>query len=375
MLLTEFRRRRAVSDRPLAYAVWRVGARVRAVKVSQDAYNRFVASGAHPADAPGRPHHAAQFLLASGGLVGLDTRTGWPEAGDCWEDVRGLVCAVGSDPSWGYEHAVASDPGDGQVSALRGLRAHHTSQFVYGQRPIDRPCTALRWIRGAVPNHHSVTFDATASALNQTGASVTVAGTITSNANSYVAAGAVFTLFGVTLNSVAWNSVNLTKQLNSGPDANSEVDYWDLTSPASGAQSMVFTFSASGSADVGWISAYGVDQGTVRSATNTNAGTSTAPTITITSAVGELVVTMGGARGTGTNTVDATWTSDWVNTGTTDPQGSGAHTAGAASVTRTDTLDTSRGWALVGASLKAAANPAMPQMRSHYLKPRPFAPC
>jgi hypothetical protein len=81
--------------------------------------------------------------------------------------------------------------------------------------------------------------------------------------------------------------------------------------------------------------------------------------VTVTSATGELVLALVGWDASDALTVDATFASDWSIEGAAggnDRGSSGAHKAGASSVTRTDVLaGADLRWAAIGVALKSAA--------------------
>jgi len=324
-------------------------------------------------DAPGRPAADATFLMACGGIVALDTADGYPSKGDAWEDTDPalgniLRIATSNDFNWAYRQAIASDPGQGSTSQLTGFAIESSGQRARLQifDPQNLPDfdtdvvpkkIAVSLIDEVIPNTRSVTFDATATG-NGTGTTLTVAGTVATQTDRYIAAIAAYPLFGNPLTGVAWNGDGLTERLSlthaSGPEK--EVSYWDMVAPDQGSFNLVFTFGSSNDCQGGFVSCYGVDQTTPRSATATDTGTGTAPTLDFTSASGELIISaMGHGGADQTNTDDPDWTTDWNTITSWDPVCGVAHIAGAASVNRTDTLSASAFWMMLGASIKAAA--------------------
>jgi hypothetical protein len=133
--------------------------------------------------------------------------------------------------------------------------------------------------------------------------------------------------------------------------------YWDKTAPATGTNDVIITLTNPGIILVGVQSATGVDQVTPISHSATDTQTNAASTLTVTSATGELAFTIVGVNFNGAPvTPDATWTTDYnfANVGG-DLILVGQHIAGAASsVTRTDSLNASTTWLMIGASLKSA---------------------
>lgn len=203
----------------------------------------------------------------------------------------------------------------------------------------------------------AVTFDA-ASSNQTTGTVITFPHTVTGDVNRYLAV-SLCTGFDATITSITYTGVALTQRLTQLNAAGTrKVWYYDLVAPAAGTNNIVVTFGESNAASICGQSCYGVDQTTPRSNTNTASGTSAAPAMTLTSAVGEIALAFVGWRSVGpiTDTPDATWTTD-SNLENGSQGGSGAHEDGAASVTRTDALSGSASWAVVGASLTAGAAP------------------
>jgi hypothetical protein len=164
------------------------------------------------------------------------------------------------------------------------------------------------------------------------------------------------TITGVTYNGVAMTSVGTIA--NGGTVA---VDIWKLSAPASGAHNVVVTFSANvGRAVTGAVSFTGAHQ-TTASLTGTFAsatGTSTAPSVAVTSAAGEIVLdTVGINSSTVDATVGAGQTSLWNDVtanGGADKEGAGSTEAGAASVTMSWTTGSSHVWAIGGVSVVPA---------------------
>lgn len=356
-------------------------------KISQQEYIDFSIKNGGKGNAPGQPDPNAVFLMSGAGIQALDTQDGWPSAGDCWEEtddngITRLVIATGADLDWNYNRAIASDPGKGLTSLCAILTAevsgHRYILDTYDLKSLDQIVVPqLEQVAQAVVdtatilNHKSVTFDASASASTGTTAasSLTYAHPVASQPNTYI--GIFSTLrSGQTFTSATYNGTTATTQINfvtSPPNGTVRNIYSDQANPSTGTHNVVVTFSAATSGIAGSMSAYGVNQSTPLSHTQTNADSSSVPAspanITITSAVGELVLANTaweiGTSGV-TVTFDPAVTPDW-NLPNTDanPRGSaGCHIAGASSITISNPVNypsTHMAWCMVAVSLKAAA--------------------
>ncbi len=367
----------------VAFTAWQMpNDTLRVVHVTQAAYD--TSTRLPDADMPGRPSLGARFLFGAGGISALDTPTGWPSRGDCWEDtdpVTGetvLRIALAVEPEWSYTHEKADDPVDNlsRTTILQGGTLRSRATLRRGQYdlqhldqlrfPARRVTSYVGTRHGQIPNHHSVSFDVAGSGTATAATSITFSVTVAVQSNRYVA-GASVNASGQTLSTVTYNAVGLTSRITcftsgttcSDASPNQREYYFDLVNNSTGAHNAVFTYSAKTTGVAGLWSLYGVDQSTPRSSTGSTAGASTAPFITIASATGEIVLTMIGNTATVPLTVDATWTSDWNAISTN--AGAGAHLAGAASVTRTDTQSTTQ-WGAVGASIKAVASSCVPTL-------------
>jgi hypothetical protein len=151
---------------------------------------------------------------------------------------------------------------------------------------------------------------------------------------------------------VSWNSSNNAQRL------------MGLVAPTVTTANVVLTSGGSATALLGGAAVYdGVDQTTPTSGGAQNTGTGTAPSITVTSAAGDLVFGAVGVSPNGaTIAVGADQTQRYE-----DESGNhcihGADEAGAASVTWTATLGTSRTYAVSAVNLRAAAAAGQPAMR------------
>lgn len=374
MALTLTLRRMQPNAPRLAFIVWRMPDQsFRLVRLAQAVYDAWAIGQKGVGDPPGKPAPQARFLCGQGGIPALDTPSGWPDVGDCWEADDGegntmLVVATGADPAWNFVDAVASDPGRGKTSRRQGRRCAMRTRVVvrdYDLGALDRLTVPVALptlddpIDDVIDNHRSVTFDAAASSSVNGGTSITYAHTVANQTDRYIGVGLANNNVATTVSSITYAGVALTLRLTSATFGGARVVYlYDLVAPTTGTNNVVITMSGLAQIVGGSWSAYGVDQTTPRSNTVNTTGTSAAPSGTLTSATDEVAVTVVGWRcNTGvTDTPDATWTSDWdVELSATAVGGAGSHITGAASVTRTDTLSGSNDWGIVGASLKAVA--------------------
>lgn len=379
--------KRVLTGQQVAYTVWRLlDGSIVFQKVKQAEYDDFVLVRKAVGDAPGRPDPDAVFLTGGGGILAVDTADGWPSVGDVWEQPNGdtgkpdLVIATGDEYYWHYSHGIASDPGLTGQSTFVEFKAQsdgHRARFEAGEFAVDaqgvytaqssdvslvddaltiliQPNTSTTTSSKTIPNHKSVTFDATDTGGSSGTTTLTIAHTVAVQSNLHLSVWVGFqngggqTLSGVTYNAASMGAAQVTKD----PALGRRVELYAMAAPATGTNNIVITASGNGDLTGGGWSAYGADQSTLYSNTNSANATDTTPTLTITSAVGELVVT--GTLDRTTNiTPDATWTTDWNATGAAIRY-AGCHIAGAASVTRTDSVASSQ-WILVGGSIKAAA--------------------
>lgn len=135
----------------------------------------------------------------------------------------------------------------------------------------------------------------------------------------------------------------------------SRASIYSLPNPESGAQTVSFTF-ASATVVLGTSNTVtGSDTTTAFSNTNTATGSSTAPSVTVTSAAGELVMDSLACTGGGTITVDSPQTERAQATLGGERYGCSTKD-GAASVTMSWTRDTSAAWAICAASFKAGTS-------------------
>lgn len=366
-------------------AVWRLANGTPQVTYMTQA--EFVAWNAL-GEPPGKPTADAAFLLAGDGLPVFNTPSGRPRVGDFWvrnTATREVVLYFGDEPNWDYSLAVADDPLAGQTSRLNGF-AHKVSGNTFITTLTNAHLTSLRagtltvTVRGipivnnsvtipnnyvrrlnqstdtVITNHRSVTFDASSNAGADTN-TLAWSHTVASQSDRYLVAGCAWRQRAIT--AATYNGVSLTDRVatNAG-DARCNIR--DIVAPDTGANNVSFTMNLSASYMSGAaISAYGVDQATPTTDTDSVEGSSTSPAITLSSAASEIGFTMlsWASLSSETNTPDATWTAITANISAVN-SGQGAYKTGAASITRTDTLSASTDWCIQGVAIKAGSAPA-----------------
>lgn len=172
-------------------------------------------------------------------------------------------------------------------------------------------------------------------------------------------ASATRTVTGVTYNGVALTQVASARREVTFIDTSvSGVDIWYLINPATGTHNIIATVSAVGTfVWGGGISFTGAHQSSVVGTANTATGTSTAPSVAITSAVGEIVVGGVMARADSEGQLTSGDTQKWCSRETAGFNGAtnnGATQVGAASVTMDWTSNLNDVWGATGVSIKPA---------------------
>lgn len=150
-----------------------------------------------------------------------------------------------------------------------------------------------------------------------------------------------------------YNGVAMT-QIPSSPVASgtSSVAVYYLKNPATGAKTLAFaTAGAPADGIAGAFCFTQADLGTTFGTTATGSSTTTNPSITVTSAVGEIVVAAVMAQSRTISSFGASQTQLFLNN-VTAPVGGGSFKSGAASVTMSATLSATGTWASIGVSVK-----------------------
>lgn len=170
-----------------------------------------------------------------------------------------------------------------------------------------------------------------------------------------------------TLNGSTYNAVSLTA-IPSGSAANGQyhIDGLHLIAPATGTNNLVATFSGN-VVDVGMgsVSFTGADQTTPLGTAVTATGTSTTPSVTVSSAAGEIVVDGLAIVHGGTLTVGGSQTQRWnaIASGGFIKY-AGSTQGGAASTTNTWSNSTSQVWAQGAVPVKPVAVASSAPMRA-----------
>jgi hypothetical protein len=154
----------------------------------------------------------------------------------------------------------------------------------------------------------------------------------------------------------AGNTMTLIQSGHDGAYATRALIYGYL-GPASGANDAIVSFNSNNSYGcvITVISFTGVHQTTGWAGATGGGGNSSAPTVNITSASGELVLdTVSGYADVISLTADASQTQRWSNL-SGNKGGGGSHEAGSATVTMSWTLGAAVKWAIGGCSIKPAA--------------------
>lgn len=161
-----------------------------------------------------------------------------------------------------------------------------------------------------------------------------------------------------TITGVTYAGVAMTAVIEAVPgDGAYNAATWKLSNPASGANTVVVTFSASATGEGGAFSVTGAHQTTasLTSGATTSTGLDTTPTITIASATGDMVFGMTasnqafapvapGTGGTELWDIEAVFVSSWA-----------VREDGAASVVIDGTATSFEGWNMAGFNIVAAA--------------------
>lgn len=215
------------------------------------------------------------------------------------------------------------------------------------------------------------TFDAVSSAINQTTTTPSWSHTCTgTNLLLVVTVGWRHQDPGNAITGITYNSVALTQlgTTSNGEFATAEI--WYLLAPATGTHTVAATFTDLARAHLGAVSYTAVNQSTPLGTYASNTGTSTAPSVTVTSATGDVVIAVGAERGTETFTTGASQTMRWEADAASNVSAQCDDEAGAASVVMDWSTDDSQEWVAVGVSIQAlaAAGHMSSKVNSAFLK-------
>lgn len=370
-----------------AQATWRlVNGTTQSTYMTQAQFDAWGAIG----EPPTKPAVDATFLMAAGNIPAFNTPNGRPRLGDFWvrnPTTREVVLYFSDEPNWGYSLAVANDPLSGQTSQLQGfacgvinntfvttltnprltaLRAGTLTvtirNIVIVNNSVTIPDNYIQRISQAItatiPNHRSVTFDASSHAFNSSTNTLTWSHTVASQSDRYLSVGGITRQRNIS--SPTYNGDAMTTSVTQATSGDTKCEMFGLVAPDTGTNTVSLTQNLSaGEFAASAISAYGVDQATPTTDTDSATGASTGPTLTLSSAASEIAFTVvGWDRLTSvTNTPDGTWTAVTADLGSALAC-QGAYKTGAASVTRTDTLSASADWLIQGVAMKASSAPA-----------------
>lgn len=199
----------------------------------------------------------------------------------------------------------------------------------------------------------TVAFDASSS-TSGTAASFTFAHTCTGTNRFLLVHVSLRRTLGVSVSSVTYAGIDLGAALGftSNSDDTRRVHIYGLAAPASGANNIVVTLSASEAAICGGISFTEAHQTTPTGTYASATGASGNASVTVTSGVDEFVADVL-SDVSGTWTVGAGQTQRW-NTAVGTTTGAGSTEPGAASVVMSWTAGVSDRWVIGGVSVKAA---------------------
>lgn len=158
----------------------------------------------------------------------------------------------------------------------------------------------------------------------------------------------------VTYNGVAMTLVPSSRAVN----GNHVTELWYLLSPATGAHNIAASWTGNSNVVIGAISYVGVDAVTPLGTANTATGSSTAPSVIVSSATGEVVIDCIVTNSNPTYTAGSGQTKQWDNSSnipTPNCKGGGSTEAGAASVTMDWTLGSSQLWCISSVAIKPSA--------------------
>lgn len=186
--------------------------------------------------------------------------------------------------------------------------------------------------------------------------------TVGAGSNRCLVAYAMYSATPVT-STITWNGTNVPiigSISSNAAAAGTFVAIFGLVAPASGNNNLVITNGAAVDTILYAMAFTGCDQTgstTTFSAPAAATGSSTAPSIAISSVVGNWTVACL-AEGSGTPSA-ATQTSDFINTTPNNVNGAGSDGTGASTVTHTWTLSPTSTWTVVGTSIAASGAAAV----------------
>jgi hypothetical protein len=158
---------------------------------------------------------------------------------------------------------------------------------------------------------------------------------------------------GLTVTAVTYNGVAMTVIPSSEVIGTYAVSMYSLIAPASGTNTVSISVSSNAEIGFGSVSFTGADQTTPFGTANTATGTSTTPSVTVSSATDEIVMDTGILFHSGTLSVGANQTSRWSSISTGGwVKHFGSTEPGDTSVTMSWSNTTSQGWAIAAVPVK-----------------------
>lgn len=187
---------------------------------------------------------------------------------------------------------------------------------------------------------------------------ITFPHTVGAGSDRYLKVGVAINQWGpATVSSITYAGVAMTRLGGSVLSGFIRVEYWYLLNPPTGTHDVVVTLSDSPMNLACAASSYfGVNQTTPHGTESTATGVGTAPSVSVQSAPGELVVDVMACADTGYVSVGSGQTLRGVaDNGTTEAVCAVSDEAGATSVTMSHTIGAANDWAIIGVSLRPAA--------------------
>jgi len=165
--------------------------------------------------------------------------------------------------------------------------------------------------------------------------------------------------FSVNVTGITYNGVALGVLGTQVADTGVHVELWGLKNPASGSHNVVVSFDGSNDVGAGSMTFDGVHQttptGTFVGNDSDAGGSTTTPSVTLSSAAGEVVVDVLGQNFGASMTAGGGQTDRWNQGGSQlFDTGAGSTKAGASSVTMQWTLDSAQQWTIAAIPLKPA---------------------
>ncbi len=245
----------------------------------------------------------------------------------------------------------------GQSQLGGDWRLEYRSGLVEANMVVGVP-TQTAWAGLLAITSNSTSTSSTTAATN----SLIWAHTVNSGSNSVLFVGLSIDN-GATATGVTYGGQAMTLVGRSAGSGTAEL--WCLVAPALGTANIVVTVGSSQKVVGGAVAFDGVDQTTPTGAFASTGGTSTMPSMNVSSASGDLAIGVLFGNDGVTATEGAGQATQWTfvtGGGSGNPRGVGSTEAGAASVTLSWTLSASVQWQVGGVTIKAAAASAAPTL-------------